>query len=251
LLADGQPEEIRAAARGVLRKFPADKTAPVLYELLPKLAPDARRDVVALLSGNLKTLEDFLKRIDSGAVDRSYVSAEARWGLLHSGNKAVRTLAEKVFPRPSEDRATLVNQYLEVAGRKGDAAKGHAIFTSICIACHKFKGEGVEVGPDITDVRVKPPEALLSDILDPNRMVEARFMAYQIDTKDSRTLVGVVGAETADAVTLKLPGGQAENVPRVNIAKMRRLDQSLMPVGLEGAINKEQMADLLAFLKGN
>ena len=108
----------------------------------------------------------------------------------------------------------------------------------------------MEVGPDITDVRVKPREALLSDILDPNRMVESRFVAYQIETKDSRTLVGVIGSETAEAVTLKSPGGVAENILRSNITKMKCLDQSLMPVGLEAGINKEQMADLLAFLKG-
>jgi len=183
-------------------------------------------------------------------VSLSYVGAEARWGYLHSGNKAVRELAGKLFGHPSDDRAALVNQYIEIIGRKGDAAKGHTIFASICITCHKFKGEGVEVGPDITDVRVKPKEALLSDILDPNRMVEARFMAYQIDTKDNRALVGVVGSETADTVTLKLAGGVIENVPRANIAKMKCLDQSLMPVGLEVGINKDQMVDLLTFLKG-
>jgi hypothetical protein len=31
---------------------------------------------------------------------------------------------------------------------------------------------------------------------------------------------------------------------------MKCLDQSLMPVGLEATINQEQMADLMAFLRG-
>jgi len=36
-------------------------------------------------------------------------------------------------------------------------------------------------------VKAKPPEGLLSDILDPNRMFEARWSAYQIDTLPQET----------------------------------------------------------------
>jgi len=140
--------------------------------------------------------------------------------------------------------------YMEVAKMTGDAQKGHVIFQSICIACHKIRGEGVEVGPDITDVRIKPTEALLTDILDPNRIVEPRFNAYQVDTKDGRPLMGIVAAENSDGVTLKMAGGASEVIPRANIKSMKCLDQSLMPVGLEAGINKQQMADLMAFLKG-
>ena len=45
-------------------------------------------------------------------------------------------------------------------------------------------------------------------------------------------------------------GGAKQTIPRSNIREMKRLDRSLMPVGLEAAISKEQMADLLAFLLG-
>jgi putative heme-binding domain-containing protein len=108
----------------------------------------------------------------------------------------------------------------------------------------------VDVAPDITDVRIKEKAALLSDILDPNRMVEARWMAYQLDTKDGRTIGGLIAAETSTEVTVKMAGGLSEVIPRSNIKAMKCLDQSLMPVGLEAGISKEQMADLLAFLKG-
>ena len=50
--------------------------------------------------------------------------------------------------------------------------------------------------------------------------------------------------------TLYDTGGLTEAIPRANIAKMKSLDASLMPVGLEAGITKEQMADLLAYLKG-
>lgn len=249
LLADTQPLEISGAALTLLKKFPADKTAPLLYELLPRLGPNPRLEVVKMLTGNSKTVKDFFERIDRGEVPKAFVDAETRWRYLRPNNP-MYALAEKIFGKPSNDRAAVITAYSDAAKTKGDATKGHQIFSTICIACHRLKGEGVDVAPDITDVKIKEKEALLSDILDPNRMVEARWMAYQIDTKDGRIVAGIVSSETSSEVTVKMAGGITEAIPRTNIAKMKCLDASLMPVGLEAGISKEQMADLLAFLKG-
>ena len=249
LLADGQPVELSNAALAFLKKFPADKTAPLLYELLPKLAPAERLDVVKTLTSSAKTVKDFFERIDRGEVPKAFVDAETRWRYLRPNNP-LYSLAEKIFGKPSADRAAVITDYEAALKMKGDATKGHQIFSTVCIACHRLKGEGVDVAPDITDVRIKEKEALLSDILDPNRMVEARWMAYQIDTKDGRTIGGLIAGETTTEVTMKMAGGITDVVPRSNIKSMKCLDQSLMPVGLEAGITKEQMADLLAFLKG-
>lgn len=249
LLGDDQPLEVSSAALAVLKKFPADKTASLLYELLPKLGPVARLEIVKMLTSSGKTVKDFFERIDRGEVPKAFVDAETRWRYLRPNNP-LYSLAEKIFGKPSNDRAAVITSYADALKLKGDSTKGHQIFSTVCIACHKLKGEGVDVAPDITDVKIKEKEALLSDILDPNRIVEARWMAYQIDTKDGRVVAGIVSSESTAEVTIKLAGGLAEAVPRSNIAKMKCLDVSLMPVGLEAGISKEQMADLLAFLKG-
>ncbi|WP_245958102.1 PVC-type heme-binding CxxCH protein [Roseimicrobium gellanilyticum] len=249
LLDDSQPLEISTAAFALLKKFGAEKTAPLLYELLPKLGPTQRLEAVKMLTSSGKTVKDFFERIDRGELPKAFVDAETRWRYLRPNNPMFE-LATKIFGSPSGDRAAVMKTYHDAVSMKGDSAKGQQVFATICITCHKVKGQGVDVGPDITDVRIKEKEALLSDILDPNRMVEARWMAYQIDTKDGRMVVGLIAGETATEVTVKMAGGIAEVVPRSNIAKMKSLDASLMPAGLEGGITKEQMADLLAYLKG-
>jgi len=248
LLADGQPKDISDAALALLKKFSAEKTAPLLYELLPKAGPAARTDLVKLLTANGNTVRGFFERIERGEIPKAFVDAETRWRYLRP-NQPLHDLAVKLFGSPSTDRAAVIASYADAAKAKGDATRGHQIFATVCIACHRIKGEGVDVAPDITDVRIKEKEALLSDILDPNRMVEARWMAYQIDTKDGRALTGLIAAETGAEVTLKSAGGYTEVIARSNIKEMKCLDISLMPTGLEGGINKEQMADLLAFLK--
>ena len=248
LLAPDQPAEVSDAALTLLKKFPADKTSGLLYELLPKLGPTARTGVVKLLTANGNTVRGFFERIERGEIPKAFVDAETRWRYLRPG-QPLHDLAVKLFGSPSTDRAAVIAKYANAAQAKGDATRGHQIFATVCVACHRVQNEGAEVGPPIADVRIKEKEALLSDILDPNRMVETRWMAYQIDTRDGRALTGLIAAETAAAVTLKAAGGFAETIPRDQIKAMKCLDVSLMPVGLEGGISPEQMADLLAFLK--
>ena len=249
MLATTQPPELTSAALALLKKFAIKSTEPFIYELIPHASPAIRGQLVAMLAASPATALELLKRMDRGEIPKAFIDVEKRWGMQR-GTGELRDLAVKLFGQPSQDRAAVIARYMDCTTKAGNAKKGQAVFASICIACHKYKGQGVDVGPDITDIKAKPPEALLSDILDPNRMFEARWCAYQIDTKDGRSLSGVIGSESPDNVVLRMMGGIAETVQRSNIKEMKSLDRSLMPVGLETAVSKEQMVDLLAFLLG-
>ncbi|WP_133792943.1 PVC-type heme-binding CxxCH protein [Prosthecobacter fusiformis] len=250
LLSEGQPPELQTAALAVLKKYGADKASSLIYELLPMAGPTVRPALVTLLTSNAKTALALFKRMDKGEFSPALVDVETRW-RYQRGTGELRDLSVKLFGQPSEDRAAVITSYMASTEMKGDVAKGQQVFSMICITCHKHGNLGVEVGPPLSDVKAKPPEALLSDILDPNRMVEARWCAYTIETLDGRMLSGLISAESADSVTLKMMGGLSENIQRSQIKKMVSTDKSLMPPGLEAAITKEQMADLLAFLRGS
>ena len=187
--------------------------------------------------------------MEKGEFPTAWVDVETRW-RYQRGAGEMAVLAKKLFGEASGDRAGVVTAYLEAAKTLGDAKRGEQVFASICIACHKHGAMGVDVGPPLSDVKVKPPEGLLSDILDPNRMFEARWSAYAIETKDGRALSGLIQSETSDAVVLAMMGGAKETISRSDIKEMKSLDRTLMPDGLEAAITKEQMSDLLAFLLG-
>ena len=249
LLTTNQPAKLTGAAMSLLKKFPATTTAPLLYEFLGGTDPVLKREAVELLTANSKTVLDLFQRMDAGEFSPALVGAETRWRYQRNAGE-LGDLAKKLFGQPSEDRAKVIADYMDCTTRAGDAARGREVFSMVCVACHRIGEQGVDVGPSLADVKVKPPEALLSDILDPNRMFEARWSAYQIDTKDGRILSGLLDSETANAVTLKLMGGATETVEHSEIKGFKSLDRTLMPVGLEAAITKEQMSDLLAFLLG-
>ncbi|MCB1277755.1 c-type cytochrome, partial [Prosthecobacter sp.] len=244
-----QPTELSAATLVLLKKYPATSTASLIYELLPKAGPALKRDLVPILTANATTALELFKRMEKGEFPTAWVDVETRW-RYQRGKGEMTDLAKKLFGEASSDRAAVVKDYMAATTMPGDAKKGQAVFATICITCHKHGDMGVDVGPPLSDVKVKPPEGILSDILDPNRMFEARWTAYQIDTKDGRSLSGLIQSENSDSVVLAMMGGAKETLPRSAIKEMKSLDRTLMPVGLEAAITKEQMADLIAFLLG-
>ncbi len=247
LLTSAQPAQLTAATVDLLKRFPATTTAPLIYELLPAAGPALKRDLIPVLTTNAATALDLFKRMEKGEFPTAWVDIETRW-RWQRGTGEMADLARKLFGEASSDRAAVVASYMDSLKQAGDPVKGKQVFATVCIACHKVDGIGFDVGPSLADVKVKPPEALLSDILDPNRMFEARWSSYQVDTKDGRSLSGIIESETPDTVVLTMMGGIKETLPRSAIKEMKSQDRSLMPPGLEAAITKEQMSDLLAFL---
>jgi putative membrane-bound dehydrogenase-like protein len=250
LLSGNQPGAISAAAFAIVKRYGAKVTAPLLYEVLPTASPAVRKEIIAVLGSNSATLLDMLERMDRAEVPKALVDAESRWRYLQSTSEPVKTLASKLFEQPAADRAAVIATYLPSTQAKGDASKGKEIFVQVCSVCHSYQGQGIAVGPDISDVRARDKAALLNDILDPNRMIEARWSAYLVETRDGRVLSGILETENTTSVVLKMPGGISETVARADISSIKSLDTSLMPVGLEAGITVPQMADLLAFLRG-
>ena len=76
------------------------------------------------------------------------------------------------------------------------------------------------------------------------------YTCYNVETKDGNTLVGLLAAETPESITLRQALGHEETIQRSNIASMTSSRLSLMPDELEKTMTKQDLADLLGFLKG-
>jgi putative heme-binding domain-containing protein len=91
-------------------------------------------------------------------------------------------------------------------------------------------------------------QTLLVAILDPNQAIESRYISYTAATKNDRELTGVISTETPTSITLKAPGGAEEIVLRNDLTSLTSSGLSLMPEGLEKALDHQAMADLIAYL---
>jgi putative heme-binding domain-containing protein len=153
-------------------------------------------------------------------------------------------------PKPSSpDRAKVIASYAPVASLKGAADRGREIFRQSCSVCHRLKGEGHELGPDLGMTADKPTDWLLTAILDPNAAIEDRYRAHTVKLTSGTELSGIVVTETTNNIVLRVPGGGELPVLRDQIANQSRAERSLMPEGLESVMKPQDVADLLAWIR--
>jgi putative heme-binding domain-containing protein len=150
----------------------------------------------------------------------------------------------------ANDRQAVFNDYKPVLQQQGDAARGKEVFTKNCASCHRLDSQGHELGPNLAAMNNRGPEAVLYNILAPNAEVESRYLNYSVTDVEGIVRTGVITSETASSITLRGANNETHTVLRVDIDEdgLRSTGVSLMPDGLEQQIDKQAMADLLAYL---
>jgi putative heme-binding domain-containing protein len=161
---------------------------------------------------------------------------------------AIRDAARPLLDESKSEREKVVRQYESALDLAADPARGREVYKSICIKCHRFAGLGAQVGPDLVTVQNRPKKSLLEDILVPNKTIAQGYEAYVVETTNG-ILDGVLGAQTPTTVALRHEDGKEDIIQRKDIKQMYVTNVSAMPGDLEKQINKQQMADLLEFLK--
>jgi len=106
----------------------------------------------------------------------------------------------------------------------------------------------VALGPDLVSVKSSGKEKLLLNILDPNREVAPNYVNYVVETKRGETLLGLIGSETANSLTLRRANGDESIVLRSDIARIQSVGLSVMPEGLEAGLSHQEVADLLEYI---
>lgn len=219
---------------------------------------------LALTAGALPEPQryDILEPLIKNNASDPYILTAARTSFGPNVPKALKELAEASVKKASQapaaqqlptitnqnpDREKVVKSYASVTTLTGDAKHGHTM-VALCLACHKLKGEGNDVGPDLGTVANKPIDQLIESILDPNRAVEQRYVTHSLKLKDGSEKTGIILEENPNNVTLRTLVG-VELVLIKDIASRRSTNRSLMPDGLEAALKPQDIADILAWMK--
>jgi putative heme-binding domain-containing protein len=218
--------------------------------LWSSLNPTARSQVIDGLLQREATAGLLLRSLQAGRVQPSALSLNQRERLQRQLPAGLKEEAARLFTAVGGDRMQVYEQFKDVAAMKGDASKGRELFQLHCAACHRLDRAGFNVGPDLFGIRSQPKEAILLHVLVPNAEVYPEFAAVTLETRDDRSLTGIVRAETADAITLVQAQGLVTTLRRDEITSRRTADTSLMPDGFEQVLSRQELADLLAGLRG-
>src|SRR5262249_31441401 len=140
-------------------------------------------------------------------------------------------------------RNKVIADYASVATLSGDAARGMKVFQQNCTACHRLSDTGTEIGPNLQSVAGWQFDAFLTAILDPSRSAEPRYLAYNCTLTSGEVVYGLLTNESTAGVVIKCIDGQERTIARPQIQSLECTNRSLMPDGLEAAIDKQAMAD--------
>jgi putative membrane-bound dehydrogenase-like protein len=135
----------------------------------------------------------------------------------------------------------------------GDRRRGQAIFNSTraaCATCHTIGYLGGQLGPDLTRIgSVRTERDLLEAIIYPSASFARAYEPTIIETRQGEEHSGIVKRETAESVLLVTGPNLEQNIPRSDIETIRPGSVSIMPEGLDEQLTRQELADLLAFLK--
>lgn len=251
LIEPTQPAELQTVAIRALGQMAGGGGALVERERWNAYTPSVREAVLAVLMANVNLLPNLLDAIDTGAVPAWTVNPERRNQLMKHKDQTIRDRATALFKdlQPG-DRMKVYEEYKSMLALKGDSRNGRAVFQSHCANCHTFSGEGHLVGPDLTGIRNQPAEVMLLHIMVPEYEIMPIYTAYNVETKGGDSFTGLLAAESPTSITLRMAQGIEEAILRADIASMATSQFSLMPGEMEKAMAREEMADLIAFLKG-
>jgi putative membrane-bound dehydrogenase-like protein len=244
-------DDLQSAAVTALGRLRDPQVPALLLRGWKGYSPGRRNQVL----DELLVRDDWLKAVLDAVEQKQILPLEIdparRQRLLAHRNVAVRERAARLFAGAvNPDRQKVVDAHRGVLSLKGDTTRGRQVFTKTCSVCHQLAGIGQAVGPDLASVGDKSPEGLLIAILDPNRAVEARYVAYLAETKDGRTLTGLLANETSTSITLVGADGKKETLLRADLETLASTGKSAMPEGLEKDLKPQDLADVIAFVRG-
>jgi putative heme-binding domain-containing protein len=250
LLEPQQPQEIQLAAVQSLGTISDPRVAALLLEGWERYSPPVRREVLEAAFSRRERVAALLDAVEAGSIKATELDTARHAQLLNYPLKEIKTRAERLFAaQGTPNRKEVIESFRPLLTQTGDAVRGQNVFMKQCATCHRIAGAGQLVGPELTGLRSRSREAILMDMLDPNRALSPNYTNYLVATRDGRVLSGLIASETASSITLRRAEGAEDLLLRRDIESVRATGQSLMPEGLERNMTPEEMVDLIEFLK--
>ena len=250
MLGPNEHSDIELAAVNVLLRNQQDAPTNLLLNKWNLLNPKVHDAVETGFLARSARLKSLMTAIESGKIKPSWISRNAQNRLLKNSDSTIRKRAKSMFKDlAGGDREKLIMDYNVSSTVTGDPVKGKTVFRNACAVCHKLDEVGVDFAPDLHALSNQTKINLLTMILDPNSTIAAGYEGYTIETTDGGTFTGIIESENDSTLILKSAGGAVQTILKGNIKSMAPMSVSLMPEGLETTVSKDDMADLLEYLK--
>ena len=252
LITSTEPIDVQLASVKALGATSGPHVADTLLSKWNAMTAPVRNAVLGELMANEERIQALLTGVEQGTIQPSAIGWDRTVRLMRDTKGALKVRARALLSEPPGVREEVVASYTASLGDEGDIEAGHVVFSKVCSTCHQVAGTGgVAYGPDLGTVRHWSPEALVASILIPQRTITDGFGLWTVGMKDGTTLTGLIAAESPSEISLRQLGQPDRAIPRRAISTLTSLNASAMPDGLEAQLTKEEMTDLIAYLRFN
>jgi putative heme-binding domain-containing protein len=250
MVSPKNPPALQSAVLSALTTMADERTPQRLLKQWHAMTPALRSQVAEALLNRAGWTSALLAALENGSVVDRDLTPTQRERLLRHRSENVRTRSAKIFSSSGTGtRAEIIKRFEADVPSPGNVAQGRIVFEKRCSACHRLQGIGKSIGADLTALRDRSTTALLTAILDPNRAVESKFLAYTVVTDSGRVFSGMLTSESGNSITLVATDGKEHVVLRKDIDALVSSDRSLMPEGLEKDLSAGDIADVIAFVQ--
>ncbi len=216
---------------------------------------DALRDLA------LRTLADrptwaqlMVAAIDSGKIPAPHVTADIARALLRQNLPDVTAAVDRLWRpllvtglTPEKDREVARLRLVMRAG-EGDATRGRANFLARCSNCHALKGEGGNVGPDLTGYDRTSLDFWVLNIVYPSLEIREGFGSYDVRLKDGSVANGILERREGGEIVLRDLAGNRTKIKEDKVASLIASPTSVMPEGLLAGMSDKDLRDFFAYL---
>ncbi|HEU4937194.1 MAG TPA: PVC-type heme-binding CxxCH protein [Vicinamibacterales bacterium] len=256
-LEPSQSIAVRSTAAALLERSTLDRAQLLsLASALETAGPlELPRLLRAYASGNDEAVGVAMIGALKQSKVKSSVGGEVLRPLLSKYPESVRKEADALLESLTVDTANQIRRLetLLPTLQGGNITRGQVVFNSTkatCYSCHAIGYMGGRIGPDLTRIgQVRSERDLLEAILYPSASFARGYEPVVVRTRSGEVHSGVLrNNDLPDEIVLATERDETR-IPRRDIVDMQPGTVSLMPQGLVDQLSREELADLLAFLK--
>jgi putative heme-binding domain-containing protein len=173
-------------------------------------------------------------------------------GLLTESGNDLANRPEPKGPwksRTTEEALALLDEPLT----NRDFVQGKNMFVaSLCSSCHSMRGEGGNIGPDLTQLGTRfSTNDVLVHTVDPNKEVSDQYAATIFSMKDGSSIFGrLINEDDGKYFVSQNPFSPdvLREISKSDVLSTKHSGVSLMLPGLTNRLNDDELKDLIAYL---
>ncbi|MFN0056750.1 MAG: PVC-type heme-binding CxxCH protein [Planctomycetales bacterium] len=251
--AEKRPTE---ATRALVRGLASLRDPQVISGLLQDqeaVGPGLKKELAEEVAASSDGAVLLLRMIDTGRLSPELKNHVVSLAVEHP-DVNVRLLFEKFIP--ADQRPKTLGQSFksdDILALTGDAARGETVFlrsgAAACNKCHRVKGKGADIGPDLSQIgRKYERKALLETIMNPSAGIAPEYVPYVVETEQGKVYAGFLHEQDDARIVLKTIEAALIQIPRPDIVELSKQEKSLMPELVLKSVTAQDAADLLAYL---